>query len=179
MGSRQKAGDSLRLPAPSRRDVLSVAASGPAIAAIPTVACSTSAESDFLRRCAEWLVSDFETDRLARRWSALETLAASGYDYFRMTGPERRTLPMGPEMTAIEVQLDALWADRKRHFEALKTLKPRNIHEVASLLTIAARMDAHDPGATAPLVHQAITFLASAKCPACGEPYVPPSLPTA
>jgi hypothetical protein len=35
-----------------------------------------------------------------------------------------------------------------------------------------------DPGATAPLVHRAITFLALAKCPGCGEPYVPPSLPT-
>ncbi|MDB5439964.1 MAG: hypothetical protein JWM33_2391 [Caulobacteraceae bacterium] len=55
---------------------------------------------------------------------------------------------------------------------------PRNLHEVASLLVIAARMDAYEPGETTPFVSKAIAFLASAKCPGCGEPYVPPSLPT-
>jgi hypothetical protein len=177
MGSRRKAGDSLRLPAPSRRDVLGAAVSAPAL----TAAKSTCppATGDLVAQCALWLENDFETDRLARRWSALETLAVAGYDYFRMTDHDRGRLPMASEMAAIEEQMDTLWEERKRRFKAITKLTPQTIHEAASLLVIAARMDVHDAGPTAPLVHQAITFLASAKCACCGEAYVPASLPTA
>lgn len=86
---------------------------------------------------------------------------------------------MGPEMDAIEVELEVLSKTRDGHFKAITDLEPRNIHEVASLLVIAARMDLYMPGDTAPLVRRSIEFLASAKCPRCGEPYVPPSLPAA
>jgi hypothetical protein len=109
----------------------------------------------------------------------LEILAASGYDYFRLDDNQRRRLPMGPEMDAIEVELDVLSKERDLRFKAIAALEPRNIHEVASLLVIAARMDLYMPGDTAPLVRRSIEFLSSAKCPRCGEPYVPPGLPTA
>jgi len=177
MGSRQKAGDSSRLPAPSRREVLGVAASTPALATASGP--RPGADSDLVSQCAQWLKADFESDDLSRRWGALEILAASGYDYFRLDDSQRRRLPMGPEMDAIEVELDVLSKERDRRFKAITALEPRNLHEVASLLVIAARMDLYMPGDTAPLVHRAITFLSSAKCPRCGEPYVPPSLPTA
>lgn len=177
MGSRQKAGDSSRLPAPSRREVLGAAASAPVLAGA-NVPCPPPGD-DLIAQCAAWLKSDFETDRLSRRWAALEILAASGYDYFRLDDHERRRLPMGPEMDAIEVELEVLSKQRDGHFKAITDLEPRNIHEVASLLVMAARMDLYMPGDTAPLVRRSIEFLSSAKCPRCGEPYVPPSLPTA
>jgi hypothetical protein len=162
----------------SRRTLLGAVSATPiACKAVGTVPATSSV--GLVEQCTAWLINDFETDRLARRWGALETLAASGYDYFRMTDRDRQRLPMAPEMAAIEDRMDALWKQRKRQFTAITKLAPRNIHEVASLLVLAARMDVHDAGPTAPLVHQAITFLASAKCPGCGEPYVPPSLPTA
>lgn len=177
MGSRQKAGDRSRLPAPSRRDVLGAAVTVPALAAAS--APCPPASDDLVNQCALWLKSDFETDRLSRRWAALETLAASGYDYFCLEDHQRRRLPMGPEMDAIEVELEVLSKQRDGHFKVITDLEPRNIHDVASLLVIAARMDLYMPGDTAPLVRRSIEFLASAKCPRCGEPYVPPSLPAA
>jgi hypothetical protein len=162
----------------SRRALLGATSAAPLICSAPNAAAPPPTDS-LIGQCARWLTYDFESDGLARRWGALETLAASGYDYFRMSDHQRGSLPMAPEMAAIEVELDSLWEKRKRGLKAITKLEPRNIHEVASLLVIAARMDFHDPGPTAPLVNKAIAFLAAAKCPACGEPYVPPSLPTA
>ena len=162
----------------SRRTLLGAASAAP-LACKAGGTSAAPAAGALVEQCARWLTIDFESDRLARHWAALETLAASGYDYFRMTERERRGLPMAPEMAAIEVQMDDLWKQRKAGYQAIAKLDPRNIHEVASLLVIAARMDFHDPGETAPLVRKAIEFMASAKCPGCGELYVPPSLPTA
>lgn len=162
----------------SRRALLGAASATPLVRTGAEAALARPAES-LVGQCAQWLKADFESDELSRRWGALEILAASGYDYFRLDDSQRRRLPMGPEMDAIEVELDVLSKERDRRFKAITALEPRNIHEVASLLVIAARMDLYMPGDTAPLVHQAITFLSSAKCPRCGEPYVPPSLPTA
>lgn len=162
----------------SRRTLLGATSAAPLVCNAQTAAAPTAADS-LIGQCARWLANDFEHDDLARRWSALETLAASGYDYFRMSDRERRGLPMAPEMAAIEVQLAERWKERTRRLKDITKLAPRNLHEVASLLVIAARIDLYEPGETAPLVSKAIGFLASAKCPGCGEPYVPPSLPTA
>jgi hypothetical protein len=161
----------------SRRTLLGATSAAPLICS--ATGATTPPADSLIGQCARWLTYDFESDSLARRWGALEILAASGYDYFRMSDHQRGSLPMAPEMAAIEVELDTLWEKRKRRLKAIAKLTPRNIHEVASLLVIAARMDFHDPGPTAPLVNKAIAFLASAKCPGCGEAYVPPSLPTA
>lgn len=162
----------------SRRTVLGATPAAPLVCNIKGAAAPPPAGS-LIGQCAHWLKDDFESDRLARRWSALETLAASGYDYFRMSDRQRNSLPMAPEMAAIEGELDALWKKRKRGLKAITKLEPRNIHEAASLLVIAVRMDVHDPGPTAPLVNRVIAFLASATCPGCGKSYVPPSLPAA
>lgn len=162
----------------SRRTVLGAASATPLVCAGAEAALAPEPES-LVGQCAQWLKADFDSDALSRRWAALEILAASGYDYFRLDDSQRRRLPMGPEMDAIGVELDVLSKERDRRFKAIAALEPRNLHEVASLLVIAARMDLYMPGDTAPLVHQAITFLSSATCPRCGEPYVPPSLPKA
>lgn len=162
----------------SRRTLLGATSAAPLVCSAPNAEPPMPARS-LIGQCARWLTHDFASDGLARRWAALETLAVAGHDYFRMSDHQRGSLPMAPEMAAIEVELDELWEKRKRGLKAITKLEPRNIHEVASLLVIAARMDFHDPGPTAPLVNRAIAFLASAKCPGCGQPYVPPSLPKA
>jgi hypothetical protein len=162
----------------SRRLLLGVASAAPLVCTAAGGASPPPVES-LVGQCAQWLKTEFETDRLSRRWAALEILAASGYDYFRLDDQERRRLPMGPEMDAIEVELDVLSKERNQRFKAIADMEPRNIHEVASLLVIAAQMDLYMPGDTAPLVRRSIEFLASATCPRCGEPYVPASLPTA
>lgn len=161
----------------SRRTLLAVAGAAP-------LACSVDAKAvpaadTLIGRCAQWLTLDFESDHLARRWAALETEALASFDYFRMNDRERRGLPMGPEMEAIEKQLDDLFTRRKRLYRAITKMTPANVHEAASLIVIAARIEIHDPGPTAPLVRKAIDFIAQATCPRCGEAYVPKSLPTA
>ena len=158
----------------SRRSLLRVASTAPLGCGIGKGALS--APNDLIRQCSRWLASDFKADELARRWSALETLAASGYDYFRLDDHQRRALPMTPEMDAIERELDGLWAERKTLFKAIAAQAPRNLHEAASLLVIAARIDVHEPGPTAPLVTRAMQYLSDATCPGCGAPYLPRSL---
>lgn len=158
----------------SRRTLLGAASAAP-------LACGAGegaldAPSDLINQCGRWLASDFKADELSRRWSALETLAASGYDYFRLDDHQRRALPMTPEMDAIERELDGLWTERKTLFKAIAARAPRNLHEAASLLVIAARIDVHEPGPTAPLVKRAMQYLSDATCPGCGAPYLPRSL---
>ncbi|MBO9706643.1 MAG: hypothetical protein J7521_00390 [Caulobacter sp.] len=162
----------------SRRTLLAVAGATPVLCAAGGSSPAPPAET-LIGRCAKWLTLDFKSDDLARRWSALETLAASGYDYFRMNDRERRSLPMGPEMEAIEKQLDTLFNQRKRLFKDIAKMTPTNVHEAASLMVIAARIEVHDPGPSAPLIRKAMEFIADGTCPRCGEPYVPKSLPTA
>lgn len=158
----------------SRRTLLGAASAAP-------FACGAGkgaldAPNDLISQCGRWLASDFKADELARRWSALETLAASGYDYFRLDDHQRRALPMMPEMDAIERELDGLWAERKTLLKAIAAQAPHNLHEAASLLVIATRIDVHEPGPAAPLVKRAMQYLSDATCPGCGAPYLPRSL---
>lgn len=155
-------------PSADRAPVACAADAPPAISSADT----------FIGSCAQWLASDFETDRLARRWAELETEAAANFDYFNMGERERLNLSMGPEMAAIEVQLDRLQKQRKRLYRAITKMTPANLHEAACLIVIAARIDVHEPGPTAPLVRKALDLVAKGTCPHCGEPYVPQSLPT-
>ncbi len=159
----------------SRRTLLGAASAAPLVCEVGQGALD--APDDLISQCGRWLARDFKADDLARRWSALETLAASGYDYFRMDDHQRRALPMAPEMEAIERELDDLWAERKTLFKIIAAQTPRNLHEAASLLVIAARMDVHEPGPTAPLVKRAMEYLSEATCPGCGAPYLPRRLP--
>lgn len=160
----------------SRRALLAGAGVAPGVCA---AAGGAGAAETLIGRCAQWLTLDFESDRLARRWAALETQAAAEFDYFRMNDRERLGLPMGPEMLAIEQALDVLFGRRKRLYRAITRMTPTTIHEAASLIVIAARIEVHDPGPTAPLVRSALDFIERGTCPRCGEAYVPKSLPTA
>jgi len=162
----------------SRRALLAVAGAAPVVCVVGNAPTAPAADT-LIGRCAQWLTLDFESDHLARRWAALETEAVASFDYFRMNDRERRGLPMGPEMEAIEKQLDDLFSRRKRLYRAITKMTPANVHEAASLIVIAARIEIHDPGPTAPLVRKAMDFIAQATCPRCGEAYVPKSLPTA
>ncbi|MCA0359408.1 MAG: hypothetical protein LCH78_21610 [Proteobacteria bacterium] len=169
--------DQTKLGTLSRRTILGAASVSPLACTIKVAA--RELPETLIGSCAQWLTLDFESDRLARRWSALETEAAGNFDYFRMNERERLSLPMGPEMGAIEKELDVLFGRRKRLYRAITRMTPATIHEAASLIVIAARIEVHDPGPTAPLVRKALDFIARGTCPRCGEAYVPKNLPTA
>lgn len=158
----------------SRRTLLGATSAAPL--ACTAVGGPTATDSSLVSRCAQWLAAEFEADALARRWAALEILAVSGYDYFRMDDHQRRGLPMAPEMAAIETKLDQLWADQKRQFKAVAKMAPKNVHEAVSLMVVAATLDARDEGPTGPLIRRTMAFFASAACPGCGGPYVPAEL---
>jgi hypothetical protein len=141
-----------------------------------TTGSAPLAESSLVGRCARWLAAEFEADALARRWAALEIVAVSGYDYFRLDDRQRQGLPMAPEMAAIETKLDALWSDQKRQFKAVAKMAPKNVHEAVSLMVVAATLDARDEGPTGPLIRRTMAFFANANCPGCGRSYVPAEL---
>jgi hypothetical protein len=73
--------------------------------------------------------------------------------------------------------LERLWEEQEPVFKALKKMTPTNVHEMASLMVVAARIEARDEGPAGRLVRKAMAFIAEAKCPGCGSPYVPKSLP--
>lgn len=159
----------------SRRTLLGATSAAPLVCTAP--GGGPPAEGGLVDHCAQWLTAEFKADALARRWAALEIMAASGYDYFRMNDRQRRSLPTAPEMAAIETKLNDLWEDQTRHFKAVAKMAPKNVHEAASLLVVAATIDARDEGPTGPLIRRTMAFFAKAACPGCGAPYVPLSLP--
>ncbi|MEN2978705.1 hypothetical protein P7L78_25905 [Tistrella bauzanensis] len=150
----------------SRRTLLSATLAAPLACVSPSGALHV--RNSLVGRCARWLAVEFEADALARRWAALEIAAGSRCD---------DVLSMRAEMSAIEVKLNALWHDQTRHFSAVTTMAPKTVHDVASLLVVAAAIDARDTGPTGPLLHQAMMFFANTTCPACGAPYIPSHLP--
>lgn len=161
----------------SRRTLLGATSAAPLVGD-----CATSADQaaqDLISECARWLAADLETDRLSRRWAALEIQAVAEHSYFQLDFVQRRQLPMGPEMAAIETKLQRLSRATTQHWRRLSRAKPSTLHEVASLLAIAARQNLHADDNTEPLVRTCVAFLASTNCPRCGEPYVPASLSAA
>ena len=123
-------------------------------------------------RCAEWLAIDFESDRLSRRWAALEAWLAEERRWFRLSEAERRRLPEAAEMFEIEERLDRLSEELEQRLESLTRLKATDLHGAASKLVVAARVLLHDAGPTHGLVADAVQVLTTQRCPGCGAPYV-------
>lgn len=160
----------------SRRTLLG-AVSAPPLICMGASAVVAAATDGLAGLCAQWLFAEFEADELARRWAVLEAQAISAFDYFGMSDRQRRRLPMGPEMAAIEARLDNLWKVQKRHFKAVAKMEPKNVHEAVSVMVVVAKLDARDEGPAGPLIRRTRAFFAKATCPGCGAPYVPASLP--
>lgn len=170
MGTRRKAGDSSRLPAPSRREIIGAAASVPAAASAARV-CPPS--DDLVARCAAWLALDLEIDRLSLRWSELETEAVREFGWFNLTRAQRSRVPMAREMGEIDHRLTDLFKARKSGLAALKRIKPTDIHGAASKLVVAARLSLCGGEDVNGFIAEAVGALATLKCPCCGAPYAP------
>ncbi len=164
MGSHRRASDNACLPAPSRRDILGVAASAPAAAATSGTFRIAPAD-DLVARCAEWLSLDLRINRLSLRWSALETRAAREFDWFKLSLAQRRALPLGVEMFEIDARLDRLSEERVRRFEALAALEARDLDGAAGKLAVAARVLEDEGGPAYRLVADAARVLAARRRP--------------
>lgn len=171
MGSRRKAGDSSRLPAPSRRDVLGAAASAPAVVSA-NARCAPVA-NELVARCASWLALDLEIDRLSKRWSELETQAVYQFDWFKLTSTQRRRLPMAQEMDEIEGRLSELFNVRRAGLAVLRKLRPTDIHGTASKLAVAARVSLYESDELHGFLAESVAMLATLTCACCGAPYAP------
>lgn len=169
MGTRRKAGDSSRLLAPSRRDVIGAAALAPVVSSARV--CPPS--DDLVARCAAWLALDLEIDRLSLRWSELETEAVREFGWFNLTRAQRRRVPMAREMGEIDHRLTDLFKARKSGLAALKRIKPTDIHGAASKLVVAARLSLCGGEDVNGFIAEAVGALATLKCPCCGAPYAP------
>lgn len=172
MGQRRKAGDSTRLPAISRRAVIGASAALPLAGSVQGLPAPVGA-ADIPAQCADWIALDLEIDRLARRWSDLETLAVRQFDYFKLTKAQIRALPMGPEMDAVDAECRRLGDVREEALKPLSKLTPRTIQDVSAQLAIAYRIMEFERGDAWPFVRKAWTFLSRSHCPGCGAAYAP------
>ena len=174
MGQRRKTGDSTRLPAFSRRAVIGATAAlplaGPARGLAPVGAAEIPAQ------CANWIALDLEIDRLASRWSQLETLAVRQFDYFRLTDAQISALPMGPEMDATDAECRRLGDVREEALKPLGKLTPQTIQDVSAQLAIAYRILDFERGDAWPFVRKAWTVLSRSHCPGGGAAYAPSEL---
>lgn len=171
MGQRRKAGDCTRLPAISRRAVIGASAALPLAGPARGLPAPVGA-ADIPAQCADWIALDLEIDRLARRWSDLETLAVRQFDYFKLTQAQIRTLPMGPEMDAVDAECRRLGDVREKALKPLSKLTPRTIQDVSAQLGVAYRIMEFERGDAWPFVRKAKAFLARSRCPGCGSAYV-------
>ena len=174
MGQRRKTGDSTRLPAISRRAVIGASAAlplaGPVRGLAPVEAASIPTQ------CANWIALDLEIDRVARRWAELEVQAVRQFDYFKLTDVQISTLPMGPEMDALDAESRRLGDLRERALKPLGKLTPLTIQEASAQLAIAYRILHFESGDAWPFVRNAWTFLSRSCCPGCGAAYAPVDL---
>ncbi len=155
---------------PSRRAVIGAAALTPVLGGGPPPA------EDTVARCADWIALDLEIDRLARRWSQLETLMARKHRWFALTHAEQRALPQAAEMFEIDDRLEALSSQRERMLQPLSRLQADTLHGIASKLVIAARLMQQEENAAQPFVASAVRELAQMCCPGCGAALVPSSV---
>jgi hypothetical protein len=147
--------------------VLGAATAAPAMRMLP------GAEPDpLIARCADWLAIDLESDRLSRRWAALEARLVEECRWFSLSEAERRRLPEAAEMFEIEERLDRLSEELEQRLESLTRLKATDLHGAASKLVVAARVLRHDAGPTHGLVADAVQVLTTQRCTACGAPYL-------
>lgn len=160
----------------SRRAIIGAATAAP-LACMAGEATTTPTADSLIGLCTHWLTVDIAIDRLARRWAQLEMEAVAKHDYFNLSSRARDRLPMMAEMDAIDVTLEKLWEEQEPVFRVLKKMTPANVHEMASMMVVAARIEGRDEGPAGSLSRKAMAFISEAKCPGCGSPYVPPSLP--
>ena len=153
--------------APSRRALLGAAALAPVLGGGPLAA------NDIVARCADWVALDFEIDRLARRWSQLETGMARDHGWFALTPAERQAPPGAAEMFEIDDRLEALSHQREQMLKPLSRLQADTLHGVASKLVIAARLLEQEENPAQPFVGSAVRELARMCCPGCGTALVP------
>lgn len=151
----------------SRRTLLAASVAVPALGG-----SQVRPSRPLVARCAEWMSTDLQIDRLSLRWAALETEAAREAGWLDLPPLRRPPLAYIPEMDAIERELKALAALQPRRLKVLTRTKASDLHGVASKLAVAARLLAHEGGPALALVADAVRDLSARRCPDCGARYV-------
>lgn len=129
--------------------------------------------SDTIKQCAAWIALDLEVDRLTLRWAKLEAEMARDHGWLNLEASARRALPEAAEMFEIDDALDALSDQREAMLARLVRLSAASLHDIASMLAVAARLVRHEDIRALPLLETVLTRLAGLKCPECGTPCLP------
>jgi hypothetical protein len=88
--------------------------------------------------CENWLALRAEHERLARRWSRLESKLARDHNYLRLSRRQRRTLPEAQELSDIDDQLEELHEQQQALLALLPTLASTSTLGLAGKLAVAA-----------------------------------------
>lgn len=174
MGQCRTAGDGARLPAISRRAVIS--ATGLPLAG-PVRGSPARSAADIPAQCAAVVRLEDLIDRSSSRWSDLEKLAITQFDYFKLSDRQRLAHPTGREMAEVDAECRRLHAARKAALRPLKNAQPRSVQDAAALLSIAYHILKFERGESWPFVQKAWGFLSESHCPGCGQAHLPEGFP--
>jgi hypothetical protein len=145
---RKTEGESVRLPALSRRAVLAGTSAAAFGAAKPVVAAATITSSatavvvsdEGTRRCANWLAIDAKIARLQTRWGDLESWLAKKHNWFNLSPAEQQALPWAKELRDIDGCLDVLFEKREALLETLPNAGAASVESVMARLAVVQRL---------------------------------------
>lgn len=174
MGQRRKAGDGARLPVISRRAIISAA--GLPLAG-PVRGSPARSAADIPAQCASVVRLEGLIDQSSSRWTDLEKVAITEFDYFNLSDADRLAFPTGREMAVAEAECGRLHEAREAALGSLEEAQPRTAHDAVALLAIAYHILKFEEGDAWPYVRKAWSFLSESRCPGCGATHLPEGFP--
>jgi hypothetical protein len=142
MGSRRMTERAVvRLPQLSRRNVLGGATAAPFVGGWTDAKAVTALASDpTIAICQKWLAVEDEWSRLSLLWGDVEARLMREHGWHRLSEEERRTLPIGRQLSEIDARLSVLFEEREALLDALPSGPAPNIAAIVAKLSVAERL---------------------------------------
>jgi len=133
--------------------------------------------ADIPAQCASIVRLEGLIDQSGSRWTDLEKVAITEFDYFNLSDAERLAFPTGREMAVVEVECRRLHKAREAALGPLDKAQPHTVHDAVALLAIAYHILKFEEGDAWPYVRKVWSFLSESRCPGCGAAYLPEGFP--
>lgn len=133
--------------------------------------------ADIPAQCAAVVRLEGLIDQSSSRWTDLEKVAISEFDYFNLSDADRLAFPTGREMAVVDAECRRLHKAREAALGPLEEAHPRTVHDAVALLAIAYHILKFEEGDSWPYVRKAWSFLSESRCPGCGVAHLPEGFP--
>jgi hypothetical protein len=135
---------SSKSPSISRRGLLHsslVPVAAPFSAGLAKANAVTAATPDpTIAICQKWLAVEDEWSRLSLLWGDVEARLMREHGWHRLSEEERRTLPIGRQLSEIDARLDVLFEEREALLQALPSGPATSVAEIIAKLSVAERL---------------------------------------